>query len=46
LHIVSKSNSRSLTISIIGALVNPNIDERLKDVEGDPQIVNRKSLNG
>ncbi len=27
-------------------MVSLNIDERLKDVEGDPQIVNRKSLNG
>jgi hypothetical protein len=27
-------------------LVNLNIDERLEDVEGDPQFVNLKSLNG
>lgn len=29
----------------MGAPVNPSIDERLKDVEGDPQIANPKSLN-
>jgi hypothetical protein len=46
LRTVSESNSRSLRVSIISALVNPNIDERLEDVEGDPQIVNLKSLNG
>jgi hypothetical protein len=33
---VSKSNSRLFKVSIISALVNPNIDERLDDVEGDP----------
>jgi hypothetical protein len=33
-------------ISIVGALVSPNIDERLEDVEGDPQIANLESLNG
>jgi hypothetical protein len=46
LHIVSESNSRSLKLNTIGALVSPNIDERLEDIEGDPQIVNMKSLNG
>jgi len=46
LHNVSESNLRSLRVSTIGALVNPNINERLEDVEGDPQIVNLKSLNG
>jgi hypothetical protein len=46
LHIVSDNNSGSLRVNIIGALVNPNTDERLKDVEGDPQIINMKSLNG
>jgi hypothetical protein len=35
-----------LRVSITGALVSPNIDERLKDLEGDPQIVHLKSLNG
>jgi len=43
---ISESNSRSLKVSIVGALVSPNTDERLEDVEGDPQIVNMKSLNG
>jgi hypothetical protein len=46
LHTIFESNSRSLRVSSIGTLVNPNIDERLEDVEGDPQIANLKSLNG
>jgi hypothetical protein len=33
-------------INIVGALVSPNTDERLEDVEGDPQIANLESLNG
>jgi hypothetical protein len=43
---IFESNSRSLVVSTTGALISPNIDERLQDVEGDPQIVNLKSLNG
>jgi hypothetical protein len=43
---ISESNSRSLKVSIVGALVSPNTDEGLKNIEGDPQIVNLKSLNG
>ncbi len=35
-----------LRTNIVGALVSPNIDERLKDVEDDPKIANMKSLNG
>ncbi len=35
LHTVSESNLGSLRV-IVGALVSPNIDERLEDVEGDP----------
>ncbi len=46
LRTVSESNSRSLRVSTVGALVSPNTDERLEDIEGDPQIVNLKSLNG
>jgi hypothetical protein len=29
----------------VGAPVNPNTYERIKDVEGDQQIANSKSLN-
>jgi hypothetical protein len=46
LRTIFESNSRSLKVSIVGALVNLNTDERLEDVEGDPQIINLKSLNG
>jgi hypothetical protein len=42
LCIVSESNSRLLRINTTGALVSPNIDERLEDVEGNPQIANLK----
>jgi hypothetical protein len=42
---IFESNSRSLKVSTIGALVSLNTDEGLEDIEGDPQIVNLKSLN-
>ncbi len=43
---IFESNSRSLRVNTVGALVSPNTNEKLEDVEGDPQIVNIKSLNG
>jgi hypothetical protein len=46
LHTISENNSRSLKISIVSALVSLNFYEKLEDIEGDPQIVNMKSLNG
>jgi hypothetical protein len=46
LRTIFESNSRSLRVNTVGALVSPNTNEKLEDVEGDPQIVNIKSLNG
>jgi hypothetical protein len=46
LHTVFENNLRLFRVNIVGALVNPNIDERLEYVEGDPLIANLKSLNG
>ncbi len=45
MHTISESNSRSLRVSTIGALVNPNTNERLKDVKVTHKL-NLKSLNG
>ncbi len=44
--IIFESNSRLFRVNITGALVSLNTYERLEDIEGDPQIVNLKSLNG
>jgi hypothetical protein len=46
LHTIFENNLGLFKVSIVGALVNPNIDERLEYVEGDPLIANLKSLNG
>jgi hypothetical protein len=33
-------------VSTISALISLNTNEKLEEIEGDPQITNMKSLNG